>query len=121
MFEKLEIWKESVNLIKEIYILIDGMPKHEEYNLKSQLRRAIVSVSLNIAEGKCRATSKEFAHFLNTSSASLYEVKAILLICEELEYLSNIENIYSKINLLNKRINSLRNKLMENCDDKSCK
>ena len=49
----------------------------------------------------------------DTASASLYEVTAIIEICEELEYLSKMEKVYNKINLLNRRINSLRNKLME--------
>ncbi len=113
MYKNLVIWKDSVSLIKGVYKLADELPKSEDFNLKSQLRRAVVSVSLNIAEGKCRATSKEFAHFLNTASASLYEVTAIIEICEELEYLSKMEKVYNKINLLNRRINSLRNKLME--------
>ena len=78
MYKNLVIWKDSVYLIKEIYKLADMLPKSEDFNLKSQLKRAVVSVSLNIAEGKCRATSKEFTHFLNTASASLYEVIAIL-------------------------------------------
>ncbi len=116
MYKNLVIWKDSVYLIKEIYKLVDMLPKSEDYNLKSQLKRAVVSVALNIAEGKCRATSKEFSHFLNTASASLYEVTAILEICEELEYLSELGKFYNKINLLNRRINSLRNKLMEESD-----
>ncbi len=121
MYKNLEIWKESVFLIKKIYVLSEQLPKSEEYNLKSQLKRAIVSVSLNIAEGKCRASSRDFAHFLNTASASLYEVDAILTICEELGYLSIKNDIHNKINLLNKRINKLRNKLMEDANENYCK
>ena len=113
MFRKLDIWKESVALIKDIYLLANKLPKDEEYNLKSQLKRAVVSISLNIAEGKSRASTKDFAHFLNTASASLYEVEAILVICNELGYINNIEDYTSKTNVLNKKINSLRNKLME--------
>ena len=64
MYRKLEIWRDSIELLKDVYALADKLPKSEEYNLKSQLKRAMVSVPLNIAEGKCRASSKDFSHFL---------------------------------------------------------
>lgn len=114
MYKNLEIWKTSINLLKKVYIISEQLPKSEEYNLKSQLKRAITSVPLNIAEGKCRASSKEFAHFLNIASASLYEVDAILNICIELEFFNNIDSYLVELNILNKQINSLRNKLLEN-------
>ncbi|MCL2799690.1 MAG: four helix bundle protein [Endomicrobia bacterium] len=114
MYRELEIWKESISFIKEIYFISDKFPKSEEYNLKSQIRRASVSVSLNIAEGKCRHSAKDFAHFLNLSSSSLNEVDAILYICEKLNYINNTIAIHNNIKILGKRINSLRNKLLKN-------
>jgi len=108
MHKKLEIWKEAVELIKIIYSLSEQLPKNEEYNLKSQLKRAITSVALNIAEGKGRQSSKDFAHFLNLSSASLEETDAILSICEELNFLPNISEIHEKNKKLSYRINALR-------------
>jgi len=113
MYRELEIWKESVDFIKEIYSIADKFPKSEEYNLKSQIRRAAVSVSLNIAEGKSRHSSKDFAHFLNLSSSSLNEVDAILYICEELGYINGMIKIHNDIKILGKRINSLRKKLLK--------
>lgn len=80
MYKKLEIWKEAIDLIKLVYVIVEKLPKTEEFNLKSQLKRAIVSVALNIAGGKNRKTAKDFAHFLNLSAASLAEVDAILCI-----------------------------------------
>lgn len=111
MYKKLDIWHDSVELIKVVYNLSEGLPRTEEFNLKSQLKRAIVSVALNIAEGKNRRTSKDFAHFLNLASSSLSEVDAILCICKELEYIEENQELINKINLLNKRINALINKL----------
>lgn len=113
MYKKLEIWKESVDLIKIIYPLSEQLPKNEEYNLKSQLKRAVTSVALNIAEGKGRQSSKDFAHFLNLSTASLDEVDAILSICEELNFLQNLSEIHEKNKKLCYRINALRTKLLE--------
>ena len=112
MYKNLEIWKFSVNLIKNVYKIAEKLPKSEEYNLKSQLKRAVVSVSLNIAEGKSRKTGKDFAHFLGISSGSLTEVEAILTICQELKYITPDENIFQDISKLNKQINSMRNHVL---------
>jgi four helix bundle protein len=112
MYKKLEIWQESVDLVKMVYLVADELPKSEEYNLKSQLKRAVVSVALNIAEGKNRKSAKYFAHFLNVSSASLSEVDAILCICIELGFLQENLEISEKINILNRRINAFSVKLL---------
>lgn len=112
MYKKLKIWNDSIVLIKKIYIYADKLPKSEEYNLKAQLKRAVISVALNITEGKGRKSAKEFAHFLNISSASLAEVEGILLICQELEFFKLEENILKNIEELDKMINSLHKKLV---------
>lgn len=113
MYKKLEIWKEAVDLIKIIYSLSESLPKTEEYNLKTQLKRAVTSVALNIAEGKGRKSSKDFAHFLNLATASLDETDAILSICEELNFLQNLSEIHEKNRKLCYRINALRTKLLK--------
>lgn len=117
MYRKLEIWRESIDLLKDVYALADKLPKSEEYNLKSQLKRAIVSVPLNIAEGKCRASSKDFSHFLNIAAASMDEVDVVLTICEELGFLQNLADIHEKNKVLIRRINALRRKLSEGNDE----
>ncbi len=117
MYRKLEIWRDSIDLLKDVYALADKLPKSEEYNLKSQLKRAMVSVPLNIAEGKCRASSKDFSHFLNIAAASMDEVDVVLTICEELGFLQNLANIHEKNKVLTKRINTLRRKLSEENDE----
>lgn len=113
MYKKLEIWKEAVELIKIIYPISDLLPKNEEYNLKSQLKRAVTSVALNIAEGKGRQSKKDFAHFLNLSTASLDETDAILSICEELGFLQNMSELHEQNRRLCYRINALRVKLLK--------
>jgi len=113
MYKELKIWQKSIDLVEEIYKLSEIFPKTEEYNLKSQIKRAIVSVSLNIAEGKGRNSSKDFAHFLNIASASLTEVEVIIEIAKRLKYIKECDNININILELNKMINSLRNKLLK--------
>lgn len=111
MYKNLEVWKSSIELIKEIYSIIEQLPKSEEYNLKSQMRRAVVSVALNIAEGKSRQSAKDCAHFLNISIASLNEVEACLSICEELSFIKQNEEIHEKCKVLIYRINALKSKI----------
>lgn len=112
MYKNLEIWTDAVNLIKEVYEIIDLLPTSEEYNLKNQIKRAVVSVALNIAEGKNRQSAKDFAHFLNISVASLGEVDASLSICEALGFIEYNEDIHEKCNILMRRINTLKNKIL---------
>lgn len=112
-YKQLEVWEKSVELVKDIYKVSENFPKNEEYNLKLQLKRAVVSVALNIAEGKSRKGAKEFSNFINISYGSLYEVKAILTLSQELGYLNNLSLIYSQIETLAKMLNSLKRSLKE--------
>lgn len=65
------VWKESVELVKEIYDLTACFPKEEIYSLTSQIRRSAISFPSNIAEGAARTTNKEFINFLSISRGSL--------------------------------------------------
>ena len=84
----LEAWKESIQLVKEIYILTREFPSEEKYGLISQLRRAAVSISLNIAEGAARQSDKEYVKFLFISEGSISEVDTILELTRVLEIIS---------------------------------
>jgi four helix bundle protein len=83
------VWQKTRELVKEIYSVTDSFPKSEIFGLTSQIRRAIVSVLLNIVEGQRRRSKKEFLHFLDTADASLTEVEACLEIAVDLMYLTN--------------------------------
>jgi len=107
-YKDLEIWKDSIKLIKDIYTIIDSFPKSEEYNLKLQLKRAVTSIALNIAEGKSRKSKKDFLNFLTIAFGSLMEVNAILDICIELGYIKENLKIKETIDVLSKKINKLR-------------
>lgn len=107
-YKDLEVWKDSILLIKEVYRIINLLPKTEEYNLKLQLRRAVTSIALNIAEGKGRKSKKDFANFLTIAFGSLMEVQAILDICTELGYIKEDIKVRQSIDILSKRINKLR-------------
>ena len=77
-YKKLEIWKIAVELNKLVYDISRGFPSGEKYGLTSQVRRASVSISSNIAEGCGRRTGKDFVQFLHTAMGSLKEVESQL-------------------------------------------
>ena len=110
-FEKLEVWKESIKLVKSIYDLTKGFPESERFGLINQLRRASVSIASNLAEGTSRSTNKDKAHFTTMAYSSLMEVLNQLIISKELDYISNknIEEFREHISKVSNMLNALRN------------
>ena len=108
----LKAWQEAMLLVKMIYESTNSFPAEENFGLKSQIRRAAVSIPSNIAEGAARTGSKEFLQFLSISRGSLSEVETQLLIAKDLGYIKNADNILTQIDkvfaLLGGLINSLR-------------
>ncbi len=106
-FEKLVVWKEAVNLAKSVYIITKKFPDEEKFGLVSQLRRASVSISSNLAEGTSRMTAKDKAHFTTIAYTSTMEVLNQIILSMELNYISNNEyldlrkDIYKITNMLN--------------------
>lgn len=72
--KQLDVYKFSLNLVKEVYILTKTLPKEEQFALVSQLRRAAISVCSNIAEGSARSSKPERKRFYEISRSSLVEV-----------------------------------------------
>jgi len=89
-FENLEVYQLANQLLKIIYKISSKFPKNEIFVLTSQIRRAILSVVLNIAEGSIKS-KKEFARFINIALGSLIEVKTCCLVAKDLKYLSKDE------------------------------
>lgn len=87
--KNLNVWKLSLNLISEIYRLTKAYPKEELYGLTSQMRRAVVSVSSNIAEGASRRSYLERKRFYEISRSSLIELDTQLEISLKLNYISD--------------------------------
>ena len=110
-YKDLEVWKNGVKLAKDIYGLTEMFPYHELYALTSQLRRAAVSVSSNIAEGYVRNSTKEFVHFLYISLGSLAEIDTQLQLAKELNYTENTEELQNFIEMQMQQIRSFINAL----------
>ncbi len=112
-FEKLKVWNESNRLIEMAYQLIKELPTNEKYNASDQLRRAVFSISLNIAEGSGAESDKEQVRFLFISRKSLYEVVSIIKILENL-YNIDSKEVFDQIDLVGKLLNGLIRSLKPN-------
>jgi four helix bundle protein len=83
-YRELHIWKRSIKVAVNIYEIVAAFPSSERYELTSQIKRAVVSIASNIAEGAGRNTDKEFNHFLGIAIGSSFEVYTQLVIAGEL-------------------------------------
>ncbi len=112
-FEKLILYDQAINFSKHVYSLTKKFPKDEIFGLTNQLRRAAVSVSLNIAEGSSRG-KKDFSHFLDLSRGSCFECVAALKIAKECEYITDSEynQSYQKCEEISRMISGLKKSLL---------
>jgi four helix bundle protein len=90
-FRNLNVYIKSKELVKQIYELLKKFPKEEQFALSDQLRRAVISIPSNIAEGSGRNSQKDQAHFYNIAYGSLMEVFSQLDIACDLGYISQKE------------------------------
>ena len=112
-FRDLIVWQKSMILAKDIYKLVKRLPREETYVLSDQMRRAVVSVPSNIAEGHGRDSAKEFIRFLSVARGSLRELSTQLELCLLCDYLDkdSVENANSLIIEIDKMLTSLSSKL----------
>ena len=94
-YRKLDAYSKAQELVKAVYVLLKKFPKEEQYALCSQLRRAAVSITSNIAEGVTRYSYKDKVHFLEVSYGSLMEVMSQIEIAYSLGYINqtDLQNI----------------------------
>ncbi len=104
----LDMWKDAINLVTEIYTPTSQFPDSERFGLTSQMRQAAISVPGNIAEGAARGTNKDYAHFLNMSPGSSSELETQIFIRQNLESIKNID-ILKDLELTRAKLYKLRN------------
>lgn len=109
-FRELEAYKEGKMLVKEVYRLLKKFPKEEQYAMCDQLRRAVISITSNIAEGSGRASSKEKVHFLEISYGSLMEVLSQMDVACDLDYITkeDFNNIEVMVENVGRPLSGLR-------------
>lgn len=106
-YKDLDVWQKSIELVKEIYILVKYLPKEETYALSDQIRRSAVSIPSNIAEGSGRNGTKEYIQFLYIALGSLCELETQIIIAKEIGYINNIEKLEDNTTTIKKMINSM--------------
>ena len=112
-WKDLLVWQKSHFLVKEIYHIILSFPKNERFILIDQIKRASISIPTNIVDGHSKYSKKEFVRFLFISRGSLEELRYLILLSKDLEFITeenykSIENQCREISLmLNKLIASL--------------
>lgn len=113
-YKNLEAYKESKTLVKQVYALLKTFPKEETYALCDQLRRAVISVPSNIAEGSGRTSAKDQAHFFEMPFGSLMEVDCQIDIAKDLGYVSfdELEVVYKQINQVAALLSGMRRKIL---------
>jgi len=110
-FEGLEVWQDAVAYVDPVYELADGLPRGEEFNLKSQIVRASTSVALNIAEGSTGQANSEQARFVGLALRSLIETVACLHLIRRRGYSidgTEVEEAYKAAHALAGRLHAMR-------------
>ena len=112
-FKDLIVWQKSFQLTKDVYEATGRFPKHEIYGLSSQLRRAAISITSNIAEGFSRKSERENAQFISIAFGSSSEVETQLLLAKEFNYLGDkeFEKLSAILIEVRKMLNSMLSKL----------
>lgn len=115
-FEKLEVWKEAIELSKEVYKITSKFPTDEKFGLTSQIRRATNSISGNISEGTSRITAKDKAHFTTMAFSTTMEVLNHLILSHELGFVTKVEyfELRERINKISNMLNALRKAQLKN-------
>lgn len=103
---KLDVWKKSMEFVRELYGAIETFPKTEEYVLATQMRRAAISIPSNLAEGAARKGNKEFRQFLNIAQGSISELDTQIELAAMLGYLdeSRKESLLKQLNDISKML-----------------
>ena len=108
-FRNYKVWQDAVDYASKVYKVTTEMPWFEKKGLCDQLQRAVVSISSNIAEGAAKPSNVEFAHFLDTSLGSSFEVETQLLIAKNVGYISTdiYDSLLNELSDIERQINGL--------------
>ena len=110
-YQTLDVWKKSIELVRDVYLLTKSYPKEELFALTSQTKRASVSIPSNIAEGMGRQYKKDTIHFLHIARGSIYELEThlnIALMANIIEE-QNFKTIMDMVNEVTKLLSGLLN------------
>jgi four helix bundle protein len=108
-FENLNVYKKAIEFVRQIYFATKEFPRKEVFGITNQLRRAAVSIPLNIAEGSAQ-TKKGFRKFLDTARGSVYECIAVLQISNDIGYIDarKLEQLQTELVVISKMLSGLK-------------
>lgn len=114
-FRNYEVWKDGVAFSAQVYQLTEQFPKKEMHALCDQLQRASVSIPSNVAEGCSRRSQNEFAHYLEISLGSSYEIETQMEIAHILKYVTDeqYDDIIEKVQSIEKKLTNLINTIRQ--------
>lgn len=119
-YRDLAIWQKAIQLAKEIYTTTSSLPLDEKYGLSLQVKRSVVSIAANIAEGHGRGGQKEFLRYLNIAYASLAETETHLILAYELSMIPSValEILLERSAELGRMINGMKRSITNNTDNR---
>jgi four helix bundle protein len=108
-YRDLDVWRLSMNLVERSYRMTEKFPRSEEFGLRSQIRRAAVSIPSNIAEGQGRSTTGEYVHHLAIAHGSLMELETQMQIAARLGFLprSDVDVFLESTSEIGRMLNAL--------------
>ena len=113
-YKNLKVWQISMELAEELYRLSAKLPNDEKFGLVSQMRRCVVSIASNIAEGTGRGSDKDFSRFMNIALGSAFELETQVLLSIRLGYLNQPQQeVLNKVSQVQKMLHSLIRKLQD--------
>ena len=110
-YKELKVWQKSIELVKEIYKITNQFPREEIYGLSIQMRRAVVSIPSNVAEGYLRKSLKEYLQFLRVAYSSSAELETQLIIAKDIYQNIDYQKGESLLEEVQKMLNILIKKL----------
>lgn len=115
-FRKLIVWQKAHELVLMVYKFTEKFPKHEMFGLTSQLRRAVVSVPANVAEGYAAGGKGQFGRYLDIAQGSLAETEYYLILAQDLTYIAPTH--YEQVESLRAETGFLLHRLIESLNRK---
>ena len=119
-FEKLEVWKFSIDFAKKVYEITESFPDIEKFGLISQIRRAVVSISSNVAEGYAKQSLKDQARFTEMAFGSLMEILNQMILSFKLKFIKEKDyiDIRNYIENLSRQLNALKKSQLKRYKEK---
>ena len=114
-FEKLDVWHKAIALADVVYACTRDFPAEERFGLTNQMRRSVVFVSSNIAEGSSRSSTVDFSRFIEIGTGSVFELVSQSFIARRQDFLleENFSAIYENAGEVGRMLSGLRNSLAQ--------